>query len=118
MIGSGRIAPRQWRVTIEQLMTLDGPSGAPITQWMPLLTASMGREAMTGDERIIAGQLSASQYTRWTMPPDPTMDPDVIDVPATRRLQVGARVHDIVRARRIGDLGALLELVTLAASKV
>lgn len=118
MIGSDRIAVRSWAVDIQHAVVIEGPSGAPVTVWQLLMPAYMAREAMLGDERLMAGTLSARQYTRWTMVFEPLMDPDTIDVPAKRRLVFEGREYDIVRARPVGPLGSLIELVTLVASKV
>jgi head-tail adaptor len=114
---SGRIADRPWWVNVEQAVSTTGGSGAPIITWQTLGSIFLAREALTGDERFTADQVSGRQYTKWIGPYAPELDPDLVDVVTERRLTFEGQMFDITRSRRIGPHGSQIELITLASSK-
>lgn len=106
------------QVTIQSRTAGVDASGAPSETWATLTTAWMARTIVNGGgEFFKADQLSGAIVTQWTMRYLDTMDPDQVDVPASRRLLYFGRVYDIVQAelldRRVGIL-----LRTLAHSAV
>lgn len=82
-------------------------------QWEPMCFATMSRADLGADERFRSDQETAYADTRWIMPYRPDMDPELIDVPATRRLVYAGRVYDIRDASPMG-LKRQIELTTLA----
>ncbi len=100
-------------VTIQELTASKGDSGFPIESWTTLTTVRASKDDATGQERFIASQLSAPFETTWQIPFLASMDPEVVNVPKTRRLLYAGRIHDIVSATPIG-LHRGLELKTLA----
>ena len=109
---------RRYYVRIDQLTTTSGPSGAPVPVWTVLAYEWMAKGDLQGTERFTADQIAAGSVTRWVMPWRATMDPDTVDVPATRRLQFKARAYDIQSAQTLARLPVWIELVTVAASQV
>src|SRR5262252_8586204 len=91
-------------VTIEQLISSTGGSGLPIEEWVALADVWMSKSDLTGTERerFVMNQETAPFETTWVMPYRPDMDPDVIDVPATRRLVYKARTYDIIDSSQVG----------------
>jgi len=101
-------------VLIEQQTEGTGStSGFPVDTWTPLASCWMSKQDVTGRERFAINQLSAPFDTRWEMNYRPDMDPELVDVPKTRRLVYQNRTYDIVMAsqseRREG-----VEVLTLA----
>ena len=102
-------------VTIQQLTEAQGPSGFPVETWTvatPIVVYASKDDA-TGMERFGANQTTAPFDTTWQIPYLASMDPELVNVPKTRRLIYQARVHDIVSATLIG-LRRGVELKTLA----
>jgi head-tail adaptor len=101
-------------VTIEQAPLETPGGGFPIEDWTTLVSGMPASKTnLSGSEQFRAAQMSAAVDTRWEINYRMDMDPDVIDVPKTRRLVHNGRVHDIVEASQIGRRNAI-ELVTLA----
>lgn len=110
-LGSGA---RDRQVTIQQLIESKGASNFPVEGWTDLLAnVWAAKKEVRGLERFVADQVSAPFDAKWEIPYVPSMDPDLIDVPKTRRLVVKGRVHDIVSAAEIGRRQAI-ELMTLS----
>ena len=105
-------------VTIEGL-TPPTPPDQPVEIWSPLAQVWMARRDLATRERFVTGQTAAALETEWTMPYLAAMDPETLDVPATRRLIYQGRQYDITGASR-GDLseGGEIRLFTVAASGV
>lgn len=104
-------------VTIEQSVDTTGGSGFPVETWTTLVSPYwMHKEDLTGAERFHAAQLSASFDTRWTGPYRDDLDPDLVDVPKTRRLVYLGKVFDIVSARQLGRRQGV-ELMTLGSGR-
>lgn len=105
-------------VTIEQQS--EAASGYPSETWTTLEAGVwMSKQDTRGGERFRAAQLSAPYDTVWQLHWRDDMDPDLLDVPKTRRLVYRGRVYDIVRATELGRReGIALETVagTLAGS--
>lgn len=104
-------------VVIQQLTESAGTSGFPVESWSTLDTVWMEKMAVTGSERFRAAQLSAPIQTRWQLHYRADMDPDLVDVPKSRRLLYLGRVYDITSAEEIGRQEGI-ELMTLASSEV
>lgn len=107
---------RTHRVQIEQLSESEG-TGFPVETWTKLgPPVWMSRLDVRADERFAAHQPSAFIETMWQMPYQCEMDPDLVDVPKTRRLVSNGRAYDIKAASAMGRHG--IELMTLAGSRV
>lgn len=104
-------------VTIEQLQT-EGAPGYPVESWVTLEAGVwMSKQDIRGNERFRASQLSANFDTRWQLQWRDDMDPNVIDVPKTRRLVFAGRTYDITAAMEIGRQEGV-ELLTIASANV
>lgn len=104
---------RDTLVTIEQLTESTGGSRFPTESWTTLMTAWMRKLGTKGHERWVAAQVSAPADTQWEMGYVASMDPDLVEVPKTRRLVYQGRVYDIVAADMIGRREGI-ELLTRA----
>lgn len=104
---------RDTLVTIQQLTESTGGSRFPTESWTTLMTAWMRKLGTKGSERWVAAQLSAPADTQWEMGYVASMDPDLVEVPKTRRLVYQGRVYDIVAADMIGRREGI-ELLTRA----
>lgn len=109
-LGSGA---RDRQVTIQQGADSKGGSNFPVETWTDLAVVWAAKKEVRGLERFVADQVSAPFDAKWEIPYVASMDPDLIDVPKTRRLVVKGRVHDIVAAAEIGRRQAI-ELTTLS----
>lgn len=116
------LSVRDKPVSIQAATEGTDASGAPVQTWATTLAdlVWMSKEDVRGRERMGGGtsdrqaaQLVSGVDTRWTMPYQSDMDPDVIDVPKSRRLVYRGRVHDIVFARAM-QAGDGIELMTVA----
>lgn len=117
--GSPRLAAgrRDSTVTIQQARPVTATTGVEIENWVDLHpTERMSRLDVRADERDAANQTSAFVETVWQMPYRCDMDPDLVDVPAKRRLVFSGRAYDIRSAVRIGRHG--IELLTVAGSRL
>lgn len=104
-------------VTIQALTESVGASEFPIEAWVTLIVAMpASRVDIRSNEALQVGQVAASQQTRWEMHYRPDMDPELVDVPGTRRLLYQGRVQDIMAASVIG-LREGLELITRMSSQ-
>lgn len=93
-------------------------SGYPMETWVTRSPqVLMNRMDVRADEHFSAAQTSAFVETIWQMPYMRSMDPDLVDVPKTRRLVVSGRVYDIRTATAIGRQRGI-ELLTLAGSRL
>jgi len=108
---------RDRSVTIQQLAESVGGSNYPVGTWSTLTTAWMRKRDLKGWERFKAAQVSAPAETLWEMGYRPDMDPDLVDVPKTRRLVYEGRIYDITAASQIGRREGV-ELMTLGSTKV
>jgi head-tail adaptor len=89
---------------------------AQFPQWIALDWVWMSRaelNTMTAGERFVGDQEVAAADTRWVMPYREDMDPELVDVPASRRLVYQGRTYDIRSASPSG-WHRELELQTLA----
>lgn len=103
-------------VTIEYLaLAAPGSTRFPIETWLSLGNEWMRREDQTANERSAANQEVASMQTIWEMAYRADMDPDLLNVPASRRLHYEGRVFDIIAATTIGSKRGI-ELLTQARS--
>lgn len=96
MIESGS---RDKLVTIQQRPASDagGTTGFPVDSWTDLGTEWMSKRDVSGSERMAGAQMSAVIDSEFELPYRADMDPDLLDVPKTRRLRYAGRVYDIVR---------------------
>ena len=101
-------------VTIQQ--QAEAGSGYPTETWSTLQAGVwMSKIDMRGRELFRTAQLSASYDTRWDLHWRDDMDPDLLDVPKTRRLLYRGRVYDIVQAVELGRQEGIA-LFTLAST--
>ena len=83
-------------------------SGFPIdATWADLATVAMAREEIDATERERSAQEQAQNYSQWTMPYMPEMDPERVDVAKLRRLVFASRHYDILGAAAIGRAEAI-----------
>lgn len=105
---------RDKHVTIEYLAgSAPGATRFPVETWDTLANEWMRREDQTANERGAANQEVASIQTLWEMAYRADMDPDLLNVPASRRLHYQGRIFDIIAASTIGSNRGI-ELLTLA----
>lgn len=113
-IGAGQ---RWQRVTILSIATGAGTTGFPTQTPTTLASVWMARQDVRADERFGANQESAYYETTWHMEYRDDMDPELVDVPKSRKLQFRGRVFDI-RAASLIDRRRAIELTTLVSSTV
>lgn len=104
---------RNRRVTIQQLTDSQGTSGYPVESWVTLAVVQASKDDATGQERFSANQTTSPFDTTWQVPYLSALDPEMANVPKTRRLVYQNRVYDIVSATLIG-MRRGIELKTLA----
>jgi hypothetical protein len=95
-------------------------SGYPVeaAAWSTLAArVPMKKVDVSARERFTENQVAAAYDTVWEMEYRADMDPELVDIPKTRRLFYEGRVHDVVDASQIGRREGI-ELVTLASTKV
>lgn len=114
-IAAGR---RNTTVTIQRLVEPESGSGYPVDNWVNMRpNVQMSRLDARGDEHFASSQTSAFIETVFQMPYQDDMDPDLLDVPKTRRLVVSGRVFDIRVAVAMPNRKGI-ELLTLAGSRL
>lgn len=105
---------RDQEVTIQQRSGAVGSTRFPVDTWSTLTALEwMARTDARATERFASGQMSASIETIWEMNYRADMDPDLVNVPATRRLVHQGRIYDITAATTIGPKRGI-ELLTIA----
>ena len=112
-VGAGA---RDKLVTIEQLSESNGASGFPVETWSPLVQVWASCAEPTGREAFKADQLSASADMRWEVPYRADLDPELVDVPKTRRIVYYTRVYDITSAYQVRRQ-TTVAVLTLSRSK-
>ncbi len=77
-----------------------GPTGRPLESWSALRPTWAMKMDGRGAERFRseADLLAPSMGTSWTIPYSADMDPEIVNVPATRRILYRGAVYDIVAA--------------------
>lgn len=100
-------------VEIEQQPAEPAGGDFPVEDWTALTGAWMSRLDLRADERFAANADAAFAETQWQMPYVSTMDPDVIDVPGTRRLKYRGRIYNI-RSATIMERRSGIEFITIA----
>lgn len=107
-------------VTIQQRSnsdTADSESGEPVETWTTLVQSMPAHKVdIAAWERFKADQTASRYDTKWEMNYRVDMDPELVDVPKTRRLVVNGRYHDIVACFEIGRRAGI-EVLTLASTK-
>lgn len=95
------------------------PTGFPVETFTDADPATdwMARRDLRADERYALRQESAYAETQWHGSYRTDMDPELLDVPATRALSYQGRIYDIISAAIIGNKEGI-EYMTLAGSKV
>lgn len=94
---------RDRAVTVQQATETEDSTGFPIQEWTTLVTPYWMRiDGVKGHERFTAGQESAPSTIRWEGGYRTDLDPELVDVPKTRRLLYQGRVFDITDAQQIG----------------
>src|SRR5678816_2145210 len=106
-------------VSIQKLTQGKGASGFPVESWTTETPISVlaSKDDAGGRERFVANQLSSPFDTIWQIPYLADMDPELVNVPKTRRLVYQSRVYDIVSAEMIG-LRRAIQLETLAGGNL
>lgn len=109
------------------LMTIQSspaPTGGsfPSEAWTDVEDVWMSRVEQMADERFAVAQESAFTQTVWTAPYVRSLDPDLVDVTARRRLKLetrdGSEVYERIyniRAATVRGRKDAIELLTLAA---
>lgn len=109
---------RDKAVMIEQSTDSTPPSRVPKETWSTLATLVWMRKMdAKSSERFTVGQVAANFDTQWEMPYRADMDPDLVDVPKSRRLVYQGRVYPIVGAGLIGRHEGI-EILTRSSSRV
>lgn len=113
---------RDRHVTIQQLTESVGSSGFPVETWSTLpgnwwASKQDGVRRTSSGEAFKNGQLSAATVTRWELGYSESMDPELVDVPKTRRLVYQGRTFDITAADHLGRRDGIA-LFTLSQSRV
>lgn len=109
---------RDKRVTIQTVTQGTGAtSRMPTEDWSALRTVWMRVLTLKGAERQAAEQTAAMSETQFEMGYAADMDPELVDVPATKRLVYQGRTFDVIRASLIGRREGV-ELIGIARSKV
>jgi len=118
-VGQPRTAAGQrWqRVTIEQFTPATTGSGFPGGTWSSLATVWMSKQDVRADERFIASQESAYFETTWFSEYRSDIDPEIVDVAATRRLNFRERIFDIRAATVVGHQQGI-EFTTLGQGRL
>lgn len=116
MMAAGK---RDRLVTIQELAQPDdvGESGFPVEEWSDLTTVWTQKSDDTMRERFTGEQVSASFDSEWLLPYLQDMDPELLDVPKTRRIVYLSRVYDIVGAEQVGRKAGI-RVLTLAGARV
>jgi head-tail adaptor len=110
-LGAGQ---RDKEVRIEQRVDSVAGTRYPVETWTTLVPLEwMSRTEVRANERFAASQLTASTETQWEMNYRADMDPDLLDVPGTRRLVYLGRTYNITAASVIEPKRGI-ELLTLA----
>lgn len=94
-----------------------GTDGFPGQAWTAMASVWMSKRDVGGAERLRAGQVDAQFDTIWEMSYRADMDPELIDVPKTRRLVYQGRTFQIVAAGQIGRREGV-EIMTVALAAV
>jgi SPP1 family predicted phage head-tail adaptor len=111
-------AGQRWqRVTIERFTPASTSSGFPGGTWAALATVWMSKKDVRADERFMAGQESAYFETTWFSEYRSDIDPELVDVTATLRLNFRDRIFDIRAASQVGRQQGI-EFTTLGQGRV
>lgn len=105
------------RVTIQQSTEVIDSAGVPSETWTDLTCVPMGRRSASGFERWQANQETSQFDTAWMMQYRSDMDPDLVNVPKSRRLVYQGRTMDIVTAEHVGRKDGIA-LMTRASTEV
>jgi head-tail adaptor len=105
---------RDKEVRIESLTSSVAGTRYPVETWGTLVELEwMARTELRANERFTADQQTVSTETQWEMDYRADMDPDLLNVPKTRRLVYSGRTYDIVAASVIEPKRGI-ELLTVA----
>lgn len=113
-VAAGR---RDRYVRLDQGTSSEGRSGRPVETWTVLAYAWANKADGGGSERLRTEQIQAQFDTTFVIPYRADMDPELVDVPATRRVVFEGRAFDVVGARQIGYRKAI-ELLAMAGSRI
>lgn len=112
--GSGA---RDRLVTVQSMSASKGSSNYPVETWVDLADVWASKRDLRGMERFTAAQMSAPYETRWELPYSANWDPELVDVPKSRRLVVDGRVHNIVAAEEV-QRRRLVAVMTVAGGRL
>lgn len=100
--------------------TEDNSAGYPVEDFVAISPSPrewMSRRDLRADERFSTAQDSAYAETQWVSGYRPDMDPEIVDVPSTKKLRFQNRDYDIIACSLMeGKRG--IEYLTLGGSKV
>jgi head-tail adaptor len=99
-------------VTIEQAPVVPAGGVYPVEAWTTLAHCWMSQADYRSDEKFDTKSDMAFAETQWEMPYRADMDPDLVDVTASRRLVYGRKTYDI-RGATLLDLRRGIALVTV-----
>lgn len=101
-------------VTIQQSTDVTTASGMPGEDWSTLVDdMPASKDDLTGRERLMVSQLSAQADSKFVINYRLDMDPEVVNVPKSRRLVYRGRTYDITMANMLGRREGV-ELFTIA----
>jgi hypothetical protein len=109
---------RDRAVLVEKLVESVSDSRVPIESWETLISVVWMRkmDAKAG-EQVKGDQVAAAFDTQWEMGYRRDMDPELLDVPKSRRLRYQGRTYLIVGASLIGRREGI-ELLTIGGTRV
>ncbi len=107
------------QIVIQRRTTAAGTSRYPVESWTTLATVWAAKYDIGGREQTLGGggTLSARADARFEITYRADMDPDVIAVPADRRIVLNGRAWDITAANLIGQRDGI-ELLVVAGKNV
>lgn len=91
-----------------------GTTRFPVQDWILLDYVFMSKLDLRADERYAGAQDSAFKETQWQGPYRADLDPDIVDVPKTRRLVYLGRTYNIRSASNVGNKQGI-EFITLSS---
>lgn len=105
-------------ITIQQRTRVLTTSRVPADTWTTLVAGMpASKEDVSGRERVLAAQDSARFDAVFVINYRPDMDPDLVDVPADRRIVFSGRAFNILQATQIGRREGI-ELTALGGSRL
>lgn len=108
---------RDKRVRLERGTKQTGRSTRPVVSWDLLREVWANKADAGGSERLRAESIDAVFDATFTIPYFPDMDPELVDVPAERRIVYAGRAFEVVSARQLGRRRGI-ELLTRTGTRI